>query len=71
MKECMRKRDNGEVFRLRWQVQRELCCVPSCSAMARIHKHPFSWTEIYSSTKIESINGDLVEQKPLCFSHIS
>ena len=61
--------DNGEEFRLRWQAQRDLCCVPSFSAtMVNICKHPFSWTEICSSTKIASIDCDSVEQKKLCFS---
>ena len=39
--------DNGEVFRLRWQLQRDLFCVPSCSAMANVRKHPFSWTDMF------------------------
>ena len=39
-------RGYGEVVRLRWQIQRDLCYVPFCSAMANIHKHPLSWTEI-------------------------
>ena len=55
--------DNSEVFRLRWQVLRDLC------AMANIGKDPFSWTEIFSSTKIASINCDSLEQKPLCSNH--
>ena len=54
--------DNSEVFRLTCQVQRDLCHVPSCSAMANICKHPFSWIEICSSTKIASIDCDSVEQ---------
>ncbi len=68
MKECMKKRDNGEVFKPRWQVQIDLCCVPSCTAMASIHKHPFSWTDICSSIENESIYSDSL-QKPLCSTH--
>ena len=32
IKRSMRK-DNGEVYRLRWQAQEYFCCVPSCSAV--------------------------------------
>ena len=53
MKECTRKRDNCKVFR--WQVQRDLCCVSSCSAMANIHKHPFSWRETLSVSSSELV----------------
>ena len=61
-------RENGEVFRLRWQ---GLCCVPSCSAMASIHKHPFRWREMCSrSTKIASIDCDSVERKHLVLTII-
>ena len=42
--------------------------VPFSAAMAKVCKHPFSWTEICSSTKIASIDYDSVEQKQLCFS---
>ena len=56
MKNCMRKRDM-----VRWQIQRDTCCVSSCSVMASIRKHPFSWTEMCSSTKIASIDCDSVE----------
>ena len=35
-KDCMKKGDSGDVYRFRWQVQRELCSVPSCSAVSNI-----------------------------------
>ena len=46
---------------VRWQVQRDMCCVSSCSVVASIRKHPFSWTEMSSSTKTASIDCDSVE----------
>ena len=48
----MKKRDSGEVYRFRWQVQRELCSIPSCSAVSNIQKHPFTWRDICNTIGI-------------------
>ena len=48
----MKKRDSGEVYRFRWQVQRELCSIPSCSAVSNMQKHPFTWRDICNTIGI-------------------
>ena len=44
---------------------REICAVFHLAA--NILKHPFSWTEMCSSTKIASIDCDAVQQQQLLF----
>ena len=33
IKSSMKKKDNGEVYRLRWQAHEDFCSVPSCSSV--------------------------------------
>ena len=65
----MKKKDNGQVHRLWWQDQEDFFCVPSCSSVLYIQKHPFTSTQICNVVEIDSIECDSAIQKPLCERH--
>ena len=52
----MKKKNSGEVYRLRWQAQEDLRYVPSCSSMSYIQKHPFTSTEIMYVLEIKALS---------------
>ena len=68
-KDCMKKRNGGETFKCRWQVQRHQCSVPSCAQMGGVCKHPFSWSDVCVSVGIASVEDVSILPKSLCTRH--
>ena len=52
IKRRMKKKDNGEVYRLRWQAQEDVCYVPSCSSMFLEEELIFFGRSLYWLTSI-------------------
>lgn len=74
-KECVRKRDKGAEYKLRWEASHgsKICGVPDCSQLSSIIKHPFSQADICRLVDPDGSHGldgsDLPEPLALCSKH--
>ena len=68
VRQCLKKKGNGEPYKLRWQKTSVRCCVPACENNSSVDNHPFSVQEIFDSIGTTP-ECDPDSQKPLCIRH--
>ena len=68
VRQSLKKRENGEPFRLRWQKRSVKCCIPTCTNKSTVDNHPFSFDEICECVGT-TVTCEPSMSNPLCNLH--
>ena len=68
VRQCLKKKADGQPYKLRWQKTSVKCCIPACENKSSVDNHPFSLQEIFDGIGT-SPECDPDSRKPLCIRH--